>query len=151
VHPGIFDPVDLLQLEFQLECEHKRLHNELPLLLKWAWSDQKDPDPTWSSSWSLALIWSHDIYISAMYCYLCKNLGSLSMWQVADHFNAIFNTCQLPSIYNKPPKSHYSCPLKMRYCRFVAVRGKNETLSISYSETGHLNMSCSQNWYLDLP
>jgi hypothetical protein len=35
--------------------------------------------------------------------------------------------------------------------RFVAVCGENETASISYSHTGHPNMSCSQTLYHNLP
>jgi hypothetical protein len=33
----------------------------------------------------------------------------------------------------------------MQYYKFVAVRGKNETASISYSDTGHPNMMTKIN------
>jgi hypothetical protein len=61
------------------------------------------------------------------------------MREVAYHFNAI---CQhSPSIYRKLPRSHDGGPRKMGYHGLVVVRDKNESASIIYLSTGHLNMS----------
>jgi hypothetical protein len=39
----------------------------------------------------------------------------------------------------------------MRWRRYVAVRGENETASMSSLDTGHPHMSCSQSSFRDLP
>jgi hypothetical protein len=71
------------------------------------------------------------------------------MRQVAHHFNVI---CQYySSIYCELSKSRYDGAQKMRYSRFVAVCGKNETTFISCLDSGHPNVSRSQTSNRDLP
>jgi hypothetical protein len=57
------------------------------------------------------------------------------MRQVAHHFNMIFEN--LRSIYRELLKSHYGGLWKMPYHRFEAVRGKIESASVSYLDTGN--------------